>query len=250
MTAGTNPGGFKCSAIRAVHAAVESPNWQMNLVWLSLAALLQHFIVGAVFAFGYGAEVIQSRAGLPGRRNPDIAPNRISETFLLGLWAFLVYLISALVVSLLSTLTILAIAAIVALSIPADAREYVPIVMAIVIVPLSLLAQLMIAMIVGPLCIRAMICQDFQKSFDIAWLKSFLKLMFRDMLISSLALGLIAIPLLMLGLLLFCVGIYPAMGILTGASLHLLSQWYELFLLRGGQPVKPAGDAILDATVV
>ena len=52
------------------------------------------------------------------------------------------------------------------------------------------------------------------------------------------------------GLALLCVRIVPAIGLLSGAAMHLLAQWYELFLSRGGEPIAPASDTVVDATVV
>ena len=52
------------------------------------------------------------------------------------------------------------------------------------------------------------------------------------------------------GLAMLCIGIFPALGLLSGAAMHLLAQWYELFLSRGGEPVNPAVDPIVDASLV
>ena len=59
-----------------------------------------------------------------------------------------------------------------------------------------------------------------------------------------------AIGIYFVGLVMLCVGVVPAAGLLTGAAMHLLAQWYELFLSRGGEPVYPAADTIVDASVV
>ena len=241
---------FKCSPWRAIQSVTEGPNWPTNLMWLSLAVLLQQFIVGSIFAFGYGAEIVQARSGFPGRVNPDVDSNRLGDCFMRGLWPFLVYLVAAMVVSLVILIPVLVILALVMVVFAGVASEFAVFGIAIFIFPLVIIANLLTVVVVGPLCIRSMICQDFQKSFDLAWLKSFIRLMYFDMLISSVVLGLIAIPICLLGMLLFCVGIYPAMGLLTAAVFNLMSQWYELFLIRGGQPVEPGENAIIDATVV
>ncbi len=247
-TADSEP--FKCSPLRAMQSVTEGPNWAMNLLWLSLAVLLQQFIVGSIFAFGYGSEIIQARAGHPSRTNPDIDVNRLGDTFMRGLWPFLVYLIGALAVGLLAMIPIFVILAIGLFLFAASSEEVAFFGIAIFVFPVAILVNLLSAILVGPLCIRAMICQDFQKSFDLAWIRSFIRLVGFDMLISSIIFGLLSIPVIFLGLLLFCIGLYPAMGLLTAAAFNLLSQWYELFLLRGGEPVEPGGNAIIDATVV
>jgi hypothetical protein len=42
---------------------------------------------------------------------------------------------------------------------------------------------------------------------------------------------------LLLGLLLCCVGTYPATALVMLAQAHLYLQLYELFLQRGGEPI-------------
>ena len=62
------------SATRAIKSIFEGPNWPSNLLWLSISVLLQSFVVGQVFLFGYGAALLQDRAGVPGRKSPESTP--------------------------------------------------------------------------------------------------------------------------------------------------------------------------------
>lgn len=55
-----------CSAARAIKSIFNGRNWTSNLLWLTIAALLQSVIVGPILMFGYGASLLQARAGLPG----------------------------------------------------------------------------------------------------------------------------------------------------------------------------------------
>jgi Protein of unknown function (DUF4013) len=238
-----------CSALRAIKSIFNGPNWTSNLLWLTIAALLQSFVVGSIFLFGYGASLLKARAGLPDRNSPDIDSNRLGDYFMQGLWPFLVYLVASLVASIVITVPLSILVAIL-FAIAAQFGDAGALVVLVVMIPLVLVMSITMLLLLGPITLRAMICQDFQKSFDIGWCISFIKLTFREMVISSIGFMIIAVGVYVVGLALFCVGIFPAVGLLTGAMMHLFAQWYELFLSRGGEPVQPSSDTIVDANVI
>lgn len=237
-----------CSASRAIKSIFNGPNWTSNLLWLTIAALLQSFVVGSIFLFGYGASLLNARAGLPDRNSPDIDSNRLSDYFMQGLWPFLVYLVASMVVSIIVMVpfAILFVILIVVSSLMGDASGLV---MMLLMFPLIFAVSLAMMVLLGPIVIRAMLCQDFQKSFDIGWCISFIKLTYREMLGSTLLFMLMGTGIYLAGFAMLCVGIFPAIGLLTGAMMHLLAQWYELFLSRGGEPVAPP-ELVVDASVV
>ena len=237
-----------CSAGRALKSIFNGPNWTSNLLWLTIAALLQSFVVGSIFLFGYGASLVRARAGLPNRNSPDIDSNRLADYFMQGLWPFLVYLVASMVVSIVLTIP-LVIFMVILMVISAQFGEAGGLLVVLFMVPLIFVFSISILVLLGPITIRAMICQDFQKAFDIGWCVSFLKLTYREMITSALMFMLMAIGVYFVGLAIFCVGIFPAIGLLTGAMMHLLAQWYELFLSRGGEPVQPP-DTVVDASLV
>lgn len=238
-----------CSPIRALKSFFNSPNWVMNLLWLTLAALLQSFVVGSVFLFGYGTSLLKARAGLPDRDSPDIDSNQLGDYFVQGLWPFLVYLVASIVVSLVTTIPA-AIFAGILMMIGAQMGEAGGVLVAILLIPLTVAVSGAIVILLGPITIRAMICQDFQKSFDIGWCVSFIKLTYVEVAISTVLFLVIGMGISLAGFAMFCIGIYPAIGLLSGVFMHLLAQWYELFLSRGGEPVQPPDDQIVDATLV
>ncbi len=238
-----------CSAGRAIKSIFNGPNWQMNLLWLTLAAVLQSFIVGSIFLFGYGASLLRARAGLPDRNSPDIDSNRLGDYFMLGLWPFLVYLVASMVLSVIIMIPLM-ICLVILMVIASQMGDAGGIVVTIFSMLLFFVVSIPMAILLGPIAIRAMICQDFQKSFDIGWCVSFIKLTFREVAISTLLFLVMGTGIYLAGFAMFCVGIFPAIGLLSGAAMHLLSQWYELFLSRGGEPVQPGGDSIVDASLV
>jgi Protein of unknown function (DUF4013) len=238
-----------CSASRAIKSIFDGPNWSSNLLWLTIAALLQSFFVGSIFILGYGSSLLQSRVGLPGRKSPDIDSNRLGDYFMQGLWPFLVYFVASIIASIVITVP-LVIFLVIFMFLASQLGDAGGVLVAILIVPLAIVLSILMAMMLGPITIRAMICQDFQKSFDLGWCVSFIKLTFKEVAISAFIFGLLAVGVYVVGLAMLCVGIIPAVGLLSGAAMHLLAQWYELFLSRGGEPVDPPADAIVDASVV
>ncbi len=237
-----------CSATRAVKSVFNGPNWTSNLLWLTIAALLQSFVVGSIFMFGYGASLLQARAGLPDRNSPDIDSNRLGDYFMRGLWPFLVYLVASMVVSII--LVPFMMLFVMLMAVGAQMGDVAAIAIVVLVVPLVICLSLLMAILLGPITIRAMICQDFQKSFDIGWCMSFIKLTFWEVAISALVFAVMGTAIYLAGFAMLCVGIFPALGLLSGAAMHLLAQWYELFLSRGGEPVEPGADTIIEANVV
>jgi hypothetical protein len=91
-----------------------------------------------------------------------------------------------------------------------------------------------------PLLIRAILTQDFAKSFDFAWIKRFVGMMWMDMLMTALFAWVASIALSIIGLIALCVGIYASSALLHYMAFHLYRQLYDLYLSRGGEPVQPS----------
>jgi len=155
-----------------------------------------------------------------------------------GLWPFLVYLVASLLV----TLIVIVPAAVVVVLLLLLGSQFDGVNAVLLVLgssPIFILLAIPLVVLLGPISIRAMICQDFMQSFDFNWCKSFIKLTFWEMVISTAILLAIGLVIYLVGAALFCVGALPAMGIISGAAMHLLAQWYELFLSRGGEEVQP-----------
>ncbi len=237
------------SATRAIKSIFEGPNWPSNLLWLTIAVLLQSFVVGQVFLFGYGVALLQHRAGVPGRKSPDIDSDRLGDYFMQGLWPFLVYMVASLLVTLVVLVPAAALVLLL-LVLGSQLESTNRVLLVLGSLPVCVLLIIPFVVLLGPIAIRAMICQNFMQSFDLNWCKSFIQLTFWEMVISTAILCLLGIVIYFIGAALFCVGALPATGVMSGAAMHLLAQWYELFLSRGGQAVlQPAGPRV-DTTVV
>ena len=243
---------LKSSPLRAFQSVFESPNWGLNVLWLTIAALTQGMVVGAIGLLGWGSDLFRARSGLPGNPVPDIQPNRLGDYLSRGIWPFLVAFVFQLVAGMVFAIAIGFCVAIVAVLIAAIGEEAAGILFPIVLIPISLVGVMMLYVFSAPFLIRGMICQDFAKSFDFGWAREFVRIMFWEMIVSAILFWFLSMATLLAGFLICFIGYVPAMGVINGASMHLLSQWYEVFLSRGGTPVpiKPTDDEIIEAAIL
>jgi len=92
-------------------------------------------------------------------------------------------------------------------------------------------------MVLVPLKIRASLTQDFAKSFDVGFVKRFLSLTWKEIVLSSLFVMITGSILVCLGVIVFCVGMYFATVLVYFSWTHLHKQLYALYLSRGGEPI-------------
>jgi hypothetical protein len=108
---------------------------------------------------------------------------------------------------------------------------------AIIMVGATVMSVLM-TLVVTPLTIRAGLTQDFRASFDVAWIKDFIRRMWIETLLTQLFLMAVGILSASLGLLACLVGILPAIAFVSLVQGHLFLQLYQLYLTRGGEPIQ------------
>lgn len=243
---------FKSSVIRAFQDVVSTPNWVANVLWLSLAALASSVFIGQIGLFGYGAELLQRRSGRPENPSVDIDSERLGDYISKGVWPFLVCLIVQFVTTclLLVPIGVFIGLAVLAASAGDDGRNLVFGVI-VVMAPIVLILSVASYLIATPFLIRGMVCQDFKKSFDLAWILDFARVMAMEMIVSGIVYGLLSGLIMLAGSLVFCVGQIPASGIVLGGYVNLLAQWYEIYLSKGGIAVPPPEDQqVVEATLV
>lgn len=238
---------LKSRPMDAIRSVIDSPNWGANVLWLSLGVLLQSVFIGQIGIFGWGSEVIQDRAGLPGRRTHDVNPDRIGDYIQQGIWPFIVSFVLQLLLSILMLVPFGIM--FIGVAIAAAGNEAAGALGMIVLVPLVIALSLVMGIIMIPFIINAMICQDFSKAFDLNWARHFVSIMFWDILKSGFVYYCLSLCVFFAGCLVLCVGAIPAQAIVTGGAMHLLSQWYEIFLQRGGRPIEPADGPIVEAEI-
>jgi hypothetical protein len=228
------------SVVEAMGTWFRSPNWVGNLLWLSLAGLTSSVFVGLIGLLGFGAELLEKRAGRPDTPTPDIDSSRIGDYFTKGIWPFLVYLAVQLVGGIFVVLPVGGMFLLIVLaSGETDSEALTGLALAAGGLVTTLIS-LLFYVVASPLIIRSMICQDFAKAFDVAWAMDFFGKMKFELLWSGLKFAVLSLAVELVGMMLFCIGSIPAQGIILGGMVHLSAQWYEIYLNRGGIPVEPA----------
>jgi len=221
----------------------DSPNWALNLLMGAVCVLSTMVIpiIGQLVFLGYNFEIIEA-LHLDRRRRayPDFSFDRFTEYLIRGAWPFLV----SLIVSVVATPLIMVVLAIVGLPllIMLNARGDNPgglLVLAagltISVVTVAGMALMALAMV--PMMLRAGLAQDFGEGFNLEFIKDFIRRVWKETILAYLFLVVSALVVSLAGLVLLCVGIFPAAALIMLAQAHLHLQLYELYLARGGTPI-------------
>lgn len=225
---------------RMVSYVFDHPQWGMTLLLATVCQFIP--VIGNILLMGYQYDIVeQLHRGR--RRYPEFNFDNFVPYLYRGLWPFLV----SLVVGLCLMPVLLVFGAGLAL-LPALLEldpEKEPFTLVAILVPALLLALLLIiftTLFVMPMALRAGLSQQFREGLRLAWVRDFVGRVWLEILLGTLFLMLVYFVLLLVGMALCFVGIYPAVTILFLAQAHLYYQLYSLYLLRGGTPV-PLQDA-------
>ena len=225
----------------------------MNLLLGGVCVLIP--IVGPIVVLGWLITGFWARQDENFETFPDFDFSHFGKYLERGLWPFLVTLVASVGASivLMPLIWILMIPAMLAggASSGGDTNLGGCFVFIITILMMLTWAVILIVMmlVLVPLKIRASIVQDFAKSFDVGFVKRFLALTWKEVVISSLFVIAASVVLTFLGMLFFCVGIYFAAVVIYFSWTHLNKQLYTLYLSRGGEPV-PLSPKLNDASPV
>jgi hypothetical protein len=212
----------------------ESPKWMGNLVAAAISFLVP--VAGEMVLFGYGFDIIESLHRRKNSRCPDFDTNRLSEYLLRGLWPWLARFVASLPLAF--VLVAFYVCFILGMAFAPDRQRSI---VALVLIPLFFLAVLALAIVVNlvltPITLRAGFTQEFGEAFSLAFAKDFIKRVWLESVLASLFLVASGVVLNLIGIMLCCVGVYAAAGLVMLAQCHLWLQLYELYLERGGTPI-------------
>jgi hypothetical protein len=216
----------------------KSPKWMMNMLLAGVCVFIP--FVGPIVIKGWLITGFWARQDERCETFPDFDFNNFGKYLERGLWPFLVTLVSSFVLGLVLVVFIVPIAMITTLMVPNDSSAGSGCAAAILFVMMMILYVGMIVAILfvlTPLTLRASIVQDFGQSFNFVFVKRFITLMWKEILLSSLFLMGVSIVLSCIGLLALCIGIYFATVPIYFCWVHLHKQLYQLYLGRGGEPI-------------
>jgi Protein of unknown function (DUF4013) len=230
----------------------KSPKWMMNLLFGGLCVLIP--VVGPMVVLGWLITGFWARQNENFETFPEFDFAHFGTYLERGLWPFLVAFVASLAVS------IVMVPLAWVLMIPtmliggglsggghnanASGCFGVFAVLLMMLVWAVMIVVLMLALV--PLKIRASLTQDFASSFDLGFVKKFVALTWKEIIVSTLFVMVTGVLFFCLGLIVFCVGAYFATVLVYFSWTHLQKQLYALYLSRGGEPV-PLSPKLNDA---
>jgi hypothetical protein len=232
----------------------QSPKWMMNLLLGGVCVLIP--IVGPMVVLGWLITGFWARQDENFATFPDFDFSHFGKYLERGLWPFLVAFVASMAVSIVMVpLTwLLMIPTMLVGSLSSGGHQAnaagcfgVIAVILMMLVWAVMLVGLMLVLV--PLKIRASLTQDFAKSFDVGFVKRFVALTWKEMVLSSLFVMATGLLFLCLGMIVFCVGVYFATVLTYFSWTHMHKQLYTLYLSRGGEPV-PMSPKLNDAPLV
>ncbi len=215
-----------------------SPNWVMNVILGAVCQLIP--IIGPMVFMGYQFDIIESLQREPRGSYPDFCFDRFADYLKRGLWPFLVSFIVNAIVIVPVALVCYVIGLVVALASHGAGQHAGPVVTFVGMGGFSVLfmALLIAVGIVSlPMWLRAGLTQDFAEAFRFDFIRDFIRTVWKEMLLTALFLFGTSLVVTMTGMLLCCVGIYPAGALVMLAIAHLNCQLYQAYLSRGGTPI-------------
>lgn len=233
--------------MRSYQYITENPNWMQNVLFVAICNFIP--LIGPLLIQGYQFEVAESLLHRKRRNNyVDFTFDRFQNYLVRGLWPFLVALICGLVM--MPVLFVFWFGSIVILGLIGGAvgNDAGGIVVGLGMMVCGLVLMLLITglnVLTVPLMLRAGYSQDLGQSFDLAFARDFLRLMWKETLIAMVFLMFSAIPLMLAGFLLCFVGVYFTIAIFMMAQAHLIDyQLYAIYLSRGGMPIPPKVESV------
>jgi hypothetical protein len=216
--------------MRAYKYVFANPKWLTNLIMAAICNLIP--VVGGLVTGGYMFEVLETLHREGDERYPDFDFGRFGKYLMRGLWPFLVILILfAPTMFLLWLLNI--VVSILAVVLLKDSAW-------ILSLPVNLLAFVVfvfVALASVPAVLRAGLSQQLALGSTISFARDFLKRVGLQLVLAQLFLGLSGMVVGFIGMLMCCVGVFPAGALVGMAHIHMMYQLYEVYLDRGGEPV-------------
>lgn len=225
----------------------KSPRWIMNMILGGLCVLLP--IIGPMVVLGWLITGFWARQDENFETFPAFDFSHLDKYLKRGLWPFLVTFVASMVMVPLIWALMIPMMLFGVLSSSGNEQHTLSCLGTIAMLLVMLvIAVVMFAMmlVMVPLKIRASITQDFAKAFDFGFVRRFLALTWKEVVLSLLFVLLTGALFFCLGVIVFCVGVYFASVLGYFSWTHLHKQLYALYLSRGGEPV-PFSPELSDA---
>lgn len=217
----------------------------LNLTRLSACMFIP--IVGPIVLAGYQYEIIDRLHRHPQRVHPPFEFSRFGDYLGRGVWKFLADLLTQMIfvpvgwVMMFGGLVFVGVVAAIVERQTQATTGMAAGVGAMIVVPLVFVILLSVTvtlrLVVNPLVLKASLSGEGSDLFDFAFMKDFVRRTWRESLLELLWIY-VTFPVMVVGGLLLCfVGVYPAVAWAMLADAYTNWQLYEIYLARGGAPI-------------
>jgi hypothetical protein len=228
----------------------KSPKWMMNLLLAGVCFFIP--VIGPMVIMGWLITGFWGRDDERPETFPDFDFSFFGKYLERGVWPFLVMLVSGLASALVIAVFLVPLAmfsSLISGGSHGQASGCFGALIAMFMMFCSVAAVVAMMVVLSPLTLRASMVQDFAQSFDFTFMKRFVSLVWKEILLSVLFLLVASMVLTSLGALALCIGMYFAKVPIYFCWMHLHKQLYRLYLSRGGEPV-PLSPKVRDLPVV
>lgn len=222
-------------AIPAVKAVFEDPDWKTNVLLALVFIMIP--IVGPIALGGWMCETHQRLVRKHPKPVPKIDFSDFGEYIKRGLHVFLVGLIVSLPLSFVLMIVMFggmfAAGAVTA----ATSEPLAGLGVGIGVGFVGMLLLLLLSPITNAATTRAELTENFGEALKFGQLMGYAKATFGKVVVKSITFGFVGFGIILLGMLLCYIGMYPAAAVLQIAAMHLRHQIYDDYLARGGEPI-------------
>ncbi|MFN5579140.1 MAG: DUF4013 domain-containing protein [Akkermansiaceae bacterium] len=205
--------------------------WGMNMFLGGVCILIP--MIGPIIVSGWAITQLWGRGD---EKNPSEYPpfdfQYFTKYLMRGMWSFLAQMVGGLIM-----MPVFLVLFFVFMMVAVPITENNDVIGALVMMIgffVYLIIVLAMNFIIAPISIAATIAQDFVPAFNIRFLRNFLTLVWRELLISTLFFTAMGIVMMILGVCTCYIGFFAGFPVITFAWQHLLKQLYLLHLSRGG----------------
>lgn len=213
----------------------KTPRWGMNLLFGGLCMLIP--IVGPMVLTGWLVTGFWMRDSDDAAQFPPFDFGEFGSYVERGLWPFLVIIVVTMAVMPLFSILMLLPTFGGAFFAHEQTGRYLVAAASLISMALCFLGIVFVTFVMTPVKLRATLTQSFGAAFNPPFIRQFITLTWKEMLVGGLFLMVANLFLMVVGLLVLCVGVYGAAVVNYFAYMHLSKQLYRVYLARGGESV-------------
>lgn len=198
-------------------------------------------IIPQIVMLGYIFYLVESKIRMPSLPIKPMSFDYLVKYLTRGAWAFLAQLALLLIISIpLALVGIVLFMAVGGISVAAgeDVGPIILVVLGGISVVFFVLFSIVCSLYMIPAAFRAGMSGSFSEAFNLGWINSFVSKVWKEALLSMVVFVLLVWGMVFVGLLACFVGVYVAAAWIQISQMLLVSQWYRLFLARGGEPIE------------